>query len=695
MEFKTEAIHLLVDRERGVQRVAGALVAEAWLGPLSASATFRRDGRRQRVPCDKPTAVLDENGAVEVTYLWRGDTPTDRVLLRVWYELEAAPTPHAGLLIRAQLINESPQPLELDSIDPLLVRADGGGTLQLGHTAADWSILRHGYQSWSATRMYRTRERQVSPRFDWLAAMEENLANLSPSRAGVFVSEQVSLIRNVSSGQSLTAGFLTCRRAFGDFRLHCPGQGGAELYRARCRFDGIRVEPGQRVETEPLWVSFGGRHDDPLRAWATRSGQAMQARVPAKAPVGWCSWYYYYTAVTQRDVIANLEKLAPLRERLHLDTFQLDDGYQSRIGDWLIPNEKFPDGLPWLVEKIKAAGFVPGIWTAPFTVDRRSRLAQEHPDWLLRHPNGTPVRGVYNPNWNLRQGMWTLDPSHPQVQAWLTATFRELRAMGWHFFKIDFLYSAALPAVRHDARSTRASALRAGLEAIRRGIGDDATLLGCGCPLHVAVGLCDLMRIGPDVTPIWGNPMRWAFRDPNCLCTRHATRNTIHRAFLDRRWWINDPDCVLAREKKNKLTLAEIQTFAAVAAVSGGMFLLSDDMTQYSPERFALIEKALACRTEGMRVLDADAGEYPSRMIARTADGYFLLVINWRNKEAAPLYDLRECLTPDELGRIADVTDVWQEAPLRPHDGLLRLGGIAPHGCRLLKIRLHGGKDHG
>jgi len=686
VELKAKRLRALADLDHGLRQVVAPHLVDARLGPLGAAAHFSFAGRGVELRKKKPDAVVAEDGVIEATWVWRADG-AERVVLRVRWSLDPE-APDDALLVEARLTNETSQSLALDGIDPLVVRGDEGAEVQLGHAPADWSIFRQGWQSWSATRVYRPTERDAPPVFKWLAEMEENPANLSPNQTGTFVSEQALLLRNVGSGQTLALGFLTCRRAFGDFRIELPSRKTQpSLLRARCRFDGVRVEPGATIAAEPLWLRFGGRGDDPLAAWAQRSGAAMQARMPKKAPVGWCSWYYFYTHVTQDAFLANLDKMASLREELDLDLFQLDDGYQTAIGDWLTTNEEFPDGLAALPPAIAAAGFTPGVWTAPFLADRHSALAREHPDWLLRRANGKPVRGVYNPLWNLWRGMWTLDLTRPAVLAWLTDTFAQLRAMGWRLFKIDFLYAGALPGERHDPTVTRAGALRAGLEAIRRGAGDDALILGCGCPLGPAVGICDIMRIGPDVTPRWRNPMRWALRDHNCLSTLHAVRNTIHRSFLHRAWWINDPDCVMAREKKNKLTLPEIQTFASLAAVSDGMFLLSDDMTEYPPERLELVKTALAHRAGRMRVLDADAGEFPTRLVSIAPDGWRLLVINYGRREISPVIDLKEFLSLDDLAKVADIFDPWQRRPMPQQDGLMRLGAIAPHGCRLLHIR--------
>ena len=53
------------------------------------------------------------------------------------------------------------------------------------------------------------------------------------------------------------------------------------------------------------------------------------------------------------------------------DVVQLDDGFQSEVGDRLVTNEKFPSGLAGVADSISAAGFRPGLWIAPFGVSLR------------------------------------------------------------------------------------------------------------------------------------------------------------------------------------------------------------------------------------------------------------------------------------------------------------------------------------
>jgi len=123
--------------------------------------------------------------------------------------------------------------------------------------------------------------------------------------------------------------------------------------------------------------------------------------------------------------------------------------------------------------------------------------------------------------------------------------------------------------------------VRAGMEAVRRGAGDDTFLLGCGLPLGAGIGVVDGMRIGADVAPHWDlrpgqyAPGGYAENEP---ATVNAFRNTLTRSWMHRRLWLNDPDCVMLRTSDTGLTPGEVRAWALTVASSGGMALVSDDL---------------------------------------------------------------------------------------------------------------------
>ncbi len=337
-----------------------------------------------------------------------------------------------------------------------------------------------------------------------------------------------------------------------------------------------------------------------LRRVAEAAGAAMEARgIDRPHPGGWCSWYFYFTKVTEADVLDNLDVLAGDGRDgpdFGCEYVMVDDGHQAAIGDWLTTNEKFPSGMGEVARRITAEGFDAGIWWAPFLASARSQVTTEHPEWLVRDERGRPILGLLNPGWGLTTPMRVLDTTHPAVVDHLTHVAAAIgHEWGYAIQKLDFLYAAALPGVRHDAGATRAQALRRGLEAVRAGAGEDAFLLGCGCPLGPAVGVADAMRIGADVTPSWTSLLgRTVGRNRHGLATSHALLNTLTRSVLDGAWFLNDPDCLMVRDTDTKLTEDEVRLLATVFGMTDGMLVLSDRLDRLSPARRAMVAQTRA-----------------------------------------------------------------------------------------------------
>ena len=238
------------------------------------------------------------------------------------------------------------------------------------------------------------------------------------------------------------------------------------------------------------WSGAGdgaGDLDAALGGWASGYAAPLLGGPIRPAPTIWCSWYHYFTEVSEADMVENLDALDRLD--LPVDVVQLDDGYQSELGDWLTLSDRF-ESLGDLVARIRDRGRRAGIWVAPFLVGVRSELAREHPDWLVRgaDPGAEPAHAGHN--W--KQDLYALDTSHPGAAAYLTEVFATLAGLGVDFFKIDFVYAGALPGRRHrDVPAT--VAYREGLQLIRSAIGE-SYLLGCGAPILPSIGLVDGMR---------------------------------------------------------------------------------------------------------------------------------------------------------------------------------------------------------
>lgn len=276
---------------------------------------------------------------------------------------------------------------------------------------------------------------------------------------------------------------------------------------------------------------YQGDIEQALAQWAGELAARLGVGSIATLAPFWCSWYQYFTHVTEADMLENLAAI----DRLGLDVglVQLDDGYQAGIGDWLERSPGFPHPLSELAQRIRDTGRRAGIWTAPFLVGEKSQLARQHPDWLV---------GDANAGFNWGQRLRALDITHPDAAAYLREVFRSLAGQGFDFFKIDFLYAGALRGQRRQAIEPIA-AYRAGIDLIRDAVGDQATLLGCGAPLLPSIGLVEAMRVSPDVA-VYVEPPDGDLSQP---AQRSAVLAGRARAFQHGRWWVNDPDCLIAR----------------------------------------------------------------------------------------------------------------------------------------------------
>jgi alpha-galactosidase len=555
----------------------------------------------------------------------------------------------------------------------------------------------NGWQSWSYAGVYGAEDHFRRTRLGPVRVpVDVNAGTPQPGRAGLFASDMFGVLGDRAHRSALLVGFLSQRQHFGSLEAWIAGPQPA--LRLWANGDGARLEPGQQVATDWAYLQFLHlAESDPFGPYCqavARAHDLPPALGAQPIPTGWCSWYQfssddYRGALSAGDVRANLEALACLRKDLPLELVQIDDGYQAEVGDWLAFNPGFPEGVAPLAGEIRAAGFRPGLWLAPFIVHPRARLAAEHPDWLLRGRFNRPVNAGYL--W----GTFTtaLDLTHPAALEYTAEVVdTAVHAWGFPYLKLDFLYAGALPGRRSDPSQTRAQALRTGLAVIRQAAGQETTLLGCGCPLGAAIGLVDALRIGADTARRWRPYFKGFTRliqdEPGFPSVRNATHNALTRAFLHRRWWLNDPDCLLLRPTTD-LTLPEVQTAATVIALTGGSLLFSDDIPALPAERLRLAQALLPPIGKRPYVLDWFDHPTPQRLqldLDGPAGAWQLLALcNWADRPA----DLALRLTDFYLDPTSEylARSFWSGQLYRLQAGQLLLPAVPAHGVVLLALR--------
>jgi alpha-galactosidase len=481
-------------------------------------------------------------------------------------------------------------------------------------------LFRNGYQSWSPTGAVTfgvDRDPSTKANFEFLQgchhADQRRVRDDDELR-----SEWVTLLRDADTradgGQPVLLGFDGSTEHDGTLRIRRGEDGGIEVWAEAFLGDAV-LAAGERRTLHGILLDDrdGVDASGKLDAWATEVGRRGGARVDAPYQVGWCSWYHYFHDVTEDALRSNLAH----NDTWPFEVFQLDDGFQSAIGDWLTTNDKFPSSLDRLASDISAAGRVPGLWIAPFLVAPDSQVATAHPEWVARHlvhadgtTSGTPpagpptvdrgpLRAWWNPPWGGGDDgfMHGLDTTNPEVLAHLEGVARDLVDAGFRYLKLDFTFAPSFDGGWMDPSRTPAQRVRAGYEAIRRGAGDDVFILGCGVPLGHVVGLVDANRIGQDVAPLWqldpADEVVPGYLDvqPSTLL---AYRNTVARSFMHRRLWLNDPDCVMLRTTETDLAPEAARTWAHAVGVSGGMALVSDDLALLDGQARDLLDEVVA-----------------------------------------------------------------------------------------------------
>lgn len=314
-------------------------------------------------------------------------------------------------------------------------------------------------------------------------------------------------------------------------------------------------------------VNLQGTMDEVFDKWF-----ALLKIPKATAPVynGYTTWYNYYPNINDKIVTQDLEALSKVDA--DIDIFQIDDGYQTNVGDWLsVDTKKFPSGMKVVADKIHKKGMKAGLWLAPFGAQYVSEVAKNHPDWIIRDKKGRPVRcGL---NWG---GFYALDIENPDARAYIRHFFDViLNDWGYDLVKLDFLYAAAI-VPNHN--KTRGQLMCEAMDFLRECVGDKQ-ILGCGVPLFPAFGKVDYCRIGADMGLKW-NGQTFSHREN--VSTVHTLCNSIFRRALDGRAFRNDPDVFLLRDNNMHCTFEQRQIIAKVNKLFGSVLFTSDNVGDYN-----------------------------------------------------------------------------------------------------------------
>jgi hypothetical protein len=358
----------------------------------------------------------------------------------------------------------------------------------------------------------------------------------------------------------------------------------------------VELSPGAAHDCDPVLVSCYANPFEALERYADAVRDLNLPPIPERTPMGWISWYCYRLTMTEDTVLENADVIARHFRKYGVNLIQLDHGWQDRdiCGNW-VENEKFPHGLPWLSERLRAMGFEMGLWAAPSVVSEFAPLVAEHPEALVLNNDGTPL--VVSKRWTWAPHGMThrVDPMKPAGQQFLREFAALMNGYGITYLKTDFIsnWGGAVPA-------------RTGMTILREELDDTIMLRPCSTALNILLGFAGEIGIARDIGNAGGN---WKHM-------RVYTLEAASKWFMHRRFWLNSGGCLIVGDPNE--TLGEAIGRATILALTGGTALLSDRMPELEaqPERLAMVPLCLPPSDVPARPIDLfevgrNGREYP------------------------------------------------------------------------------------
>lgn len=153
----------------------------------------------------------------------------------------------------------------------------------------------------------------------------------------------------------------------------------------------IRLLPGEEYTSPDALFAWSGAGLDGL---AERFHRHLRAR-PSHPSRPRLVLVNTWEAVYFDHRLDRLKALVDEAAAIGAERFVLDDGWftgrrsdTTSLGDWQVDPQVWPQGLGPLAEHVRDRGLEFGLWFEPEMISLESRLALEHPEWILAPSQG-------------------------------------------------------------------------------------------------------------------------------------------------------------------------------------------------------------------------------------------------------------------------------------------------------------------
>ncbi len=163
----------------------------------------------------------------------------------------------------------------------------------------------------------------------------------------------------------------------------------------------FKLEPGESVRT-PRILLVSWRGSDRLRGHNLLRRLLLSEYVARRKgeidlpPVTQNTWFTFSSgnAVTEENQLEAIRSMAPLGVECYwLDAGWFEGGWPSGAGSWVPRQDAFPRGLRPLADAAHEKGMRFVVWFEPERVSAGTRIAKEHPGWVL---HAGPGDGLFN-----------------------------------------------------------------------------------------------------------------------------------------------------------------------------------------------------------------------------------------------------------------------------------------------------------
>jgi len=509
--------------------------------------------------------------------------------------------------------------------------------------------------------------------------------------------------------RGVVAGWLTSDRGSGV--VFSKVEGDQVQFDARLDYGRLRLAAGESAELETFAV--GIFEDARLGQERFADAIARHYNIKVRPPVaGYCTWYSnpHGGAADEKAIVELAEFASKELKPFGFSFIQIDDKWQdgkerngpARRFTRVKPDGPYPGGMKPVADRFSQLGLTAGIWFLPFASDYQDPEFKERQDWFMKRADGRPFETPW--------GNTSLDLTRPEVQAYLTDMVRTIHAWGYRYFKMDGLWTGTATeqiyvndgyrddqigtnAPFYNPRKTNLEAFRDGLKYLRRAVGSDVFFSGCNVSQNMrtlggCLGLVDSMRIGPDNGQHWGDYREEIARNGSGSIITGPVRGS-RLYFLNGRVWWNDPDPTYVRAT---VPISQARLITSWVALSGQFYLNSDWLPQLPPERLDIIKRTIPAHGATARPVDYFEAPMPRIwLVTDTRQKTRRDVLGLFNWESEP--ETISCAVAKaglELGKRYFAFDFWANAPITGFNGEFSYE-VPARSCRVIGVRAAAG----